>query len=181
MLGRTFLSLRSVANACSRLQAHAVLSDLFLSLPFCLCVDILRVWMQHRIVEPVNVWARGLFIFIMGQEKLWKPCTALFMYGVVFLFDGEGVNLFVNVLELKLCITLSVLRGGPAGRQACVHCSWANMSGMSTVTEPGTLAHQWLAVIESCPFSAASPELITDTLIVLTMIDEWFLSTPQMT
>lgn len=46
MLGQALPS-AWLANAYSWLQAHTVLSDLFLSLPFCLYDDILRVWMAQ--------------------------------------------------------------------------------------------------------------------------------------
>lgn len=80
-----------------------MLLDLFLSLPFCRCVDILKAWTQHRMVQLAKIWARGLFIFIMlVLEKLWKRvwlCSHTFL----FFFIGWGWGVFV-LIPVWVCL-----------------------------------------------------------------------------
>lgn len=79
-----------------------MLLDLFLSLPFCRCVDILKAWTQHRMVQLAKIWARGLFIFIMlVLEKLWKRvwlCSHM-----VCFFIGWGWGVFV-LIPVWVCL-----------------------------------------------------------------------------
>lgn len=79
-----------------------MLLDLFLSLPFCRCVDILKAWTQHRMVQLAKIWARGLFIFIMlVLEKLWKRvwlCSHM-----VCFFVGWGWGVFV-LIPVWVCL-----------------------------------------------------------------------------
>lgn len=110
-----------------------------------------------------------------------KTCAALFAYGV--FFGGRWAGVFVLIF-VWLCLGgFFFVNDAAIGPQrlaspepswwAPVHCRQANMVGMSNVTEPGTEVHRWLTVIEGCPLSAAPLEQLTETVIPLTMIDEW--------
>lgn len=101
-----------------------MLLDLFLSLPFCRCVDILKAWTQHRMVQLAKIWARGLFIFIMlVLEKLWKRVWLCSHMGCFFFFNwvrvgGICVNPCVSLSSgILLCVYHTAVRSqrpGPA-------------------------------------------------------------------
>lgn len=154
-----------------------LLSDLFLSLPFCLCVDILRAWTQNRMAQPGKVLARGLFIFIMlVLEKLWKPASLCSRMVWFFCLGGGGY--LCSSLCYCACYAAVSLQRRRASTEASwwapVHCRQANMVEMRSVTEPRTETHRWLTMIEGCPLSAAPRELLTETLNPLTMMIYYF-------
>lgn len=163
------------------MQAHALLSDLFLSLPLCLCDDILRAWTQNRVAQTASVRARGLFIFIMlVLEKLWKPpslCSrtlCFFVWGWVFVFIAVFMHLAGSFFVCSTAVSLQRLWASTeASWWAPVHCRQANMVEMRSVTKPGTQTHRWPTMIEGCPLSAGPQELLTETLSPLWMTDEF--------
>lgn len=124
-----------------------MLLDLFLSLPFCRCVDILKAWTQHRMVQLAKIWARGLFIFIMlVLEKLWKRvwlCSHMVCFFYWVRVGGICVNPCVSLSSgILLCLSYSsqiteARASAESSWWAPVHCRQANMAGICDVTGQG--------------------------------------------